>query len=334
VLGKPSGWVSYTYSLGAANGPFGFGVIDTWSVGRRDLEYRYYAVTGSDHMSGGSPPGALFLAASNHPVTGWAYLNSGNPILDSDDLESGDGTQLEAALFIDYNPFIDRFVIYPHSEGFTGPTGTEQVTGRIVTADFETWTPEGAAGAASYVVISGQGDHHGYATRVRNESNLILFHRCHGADGLLEGASQAVDKAGSQFLPLDNFKRPGAIQAVLDDPQSLLLGSHVPFKLGGRWWGIYNVRPSAAYSGGTRADSLYLAPLADDVWTITGPPVEIVALGGSGAIDQASINVPDVLVTEKAVYVYYSAIANDSPNWSQVIACARCRIRQDGSYET
>lgn len=330
VLAKPSGWVSYTYSRDAADGPFGCGCIDTWAVGRTDLAYRYYMVTGHDH-----PPsaheGGIFLAGSNDPESGWTYLNSGNPVIDAADLDSADGDELAAPMAIDYNPWIDKFVIYPHTRGYTGPTGTEQVTVRIITSDMATFTGEGADGAASSVVICGYGDHHGYAYPVRVRGELLLYHRQSGSQGMIEGASLAIDRAGSRFIPLPEYTRPSAIQAVLTNSQDMLLGSHQPFCVAGQWWGLFVVRSSADYASDTRADSIYIAPLADDAYTVTGPMIEVVARGSSGAGDEYSVDTPCVLVQSRAIYIYYcgqSATSNQ-----QRIFVARCRINPDGSYE-
>lgn len=329
ILGKPAGWVEYASSLNAADGPFGFGVIDTHAVGRTDLTYRYYGISSSDHMPN-SGAGGLYVAGSNNPAAGWTWLNSGSAVIDATDLQAGDGDQLEAAFFIDYNPHIDRFVVYPHTEGFSGPTGTEQVTGRIITNDFVTWTPEGVDGDTSYVVISGQGNHHGYGYGTRINGKLLLHHRVFGNGGFLEGASIAIDAAGSEFVPLYEYRRPGAIQVCLDDPEDVLIGAHQPFYFAGQWWGLFNVRTSAGQAAASRDESIYIAPLADDLNTITGPPVQVIAQGGTGAIDEATAHAPCVLIQNNALYIYYSAI--DSSN-TQVVAVARCRINTDGSYD-
>lgn len=332
VLGKPSGWESYTYTRNSANGPFGCGMIDTWAVGRTDLAYRYYMVTGLDHPAAATD-GRIYLAASNNPESGWAYLNSGNSVITAANLNSGgDGDELAAPLFIDYNPHIDRFVIYPHTRSYTGPTGTEQVTVRIITQDFATFTGEGADGGASSVVICGHADHHGYAYGTRIDGRLVLFHRISGIAGMLEGASIAIDQAGSRFVPLPEFTRPGSINPYLANPLDFFIGSHCPFMLAGQWWGVFMVRPAADDAASQRGEQLYIAPLAADCYTITGPPQLAVARGSSGAIDEIACHVPSVLVTDRAVYIYYSAENNTT--WDQVIAVAKCSINPDGSYAT
>ena len=117
---------------------------------------------------------------------------------------------------------------------------------------------------------------------------LYLDHRIMGIYGMLEGRSMAIDKAGSRFVPLPEFTRPGAIQAVLDDPEDFMIGAHASFMLAGQCWGVYSVRPSADSATATRHESLYIAPLhLDDRYTIIGPPQLCLAPGGSGALDEA-----------------------------------------------
>lgn len=330
VLGKPSGWTAYTYSRNAADGPFSCGVIDTHAVGRTDLAYRYYLVTGHDHPPG-SHDGGIFLAASNDPETGWAFLNSGSVVIDATDLNSGDdGDELAAPNFIDYNAAIDRFVIYPHTRGYTGPTGDEQVTVRIITQDMASWSGDGADGS---VVICGQGGHHGYAYGFRQGGRFYLDHRREGIDGFLESRSESQDADNKYYTPLPEFDRPGSIQCWLPNSQDFAVGAHQSFFLGGQCWGLFNVRPASDAAAGQRGEEIWIAPLdPDDRYTITGPGKKILARGGASAIDEIACHMPCVMVTDRAVYVYYCAERNTT--WQQVICVARCRIKPDGSYET
>jgi hypothetical protein len=236
-------------------------------------------------------------------------------------------------MFIDYNPHIDRFVIYPHTRDYAGPTGTEQATLRLVTNDFVTYEALGVGGSsASAIVVCGQGNHHGYAYGHRFQGNLLLQHRICGGFGYLEGASIALDDLGSVFLPLPDYTRPSAIQTIFDDPEDVQHGSQLIIMLGGRPWAIIMRRPSADEALQQRGDDIWIAPLADDYRTMTGKPVQIIARGGTGAIDEIAAHVPGALVTQNAVYIYYSAEANTT--WAQVIAVARCRIYKDGTYDT
>lgn len=329
-LGKPPGWVDYSHDIGRLDGPWIGGIVDTHYYGRKDLSHRYFRMPSSDHMP--SPGlGAIYLCGSNDLLR-WEWLNNGDPILTAADLPAANPfPQLEAVVQILYLPAIDKFVCYPH--GADAPTD-QQKTVRFVSDNMINWTAEGRSGdLTNATVISNIGQHHGYARMFWDAGLLYADHYLLGTEGFIQGRSVAVDAAASVWRPLNDFRFVCTGQPSLGDVSTqnhrLLIWS--TFELQGQPWGVCSVHKDLLSQAHTRDSTIYLAPLADDWFTIIGKPREILAKGAAGEFDDHGLINPITHMTRTHIYIWYGGFRDDP--WPMRQGVARCRMAPDGTYD-
>lgn len=330
VLGKPAGWVPYTYSIGACDGPWVGGIIDTHYYGKTGLSHRYYRMPSSDHMT--SPGnGAIYLCGSNNLLK-WEWLNDGDPVLTASNLPDN-FNQIEAVASILYLPQIDKFAIYPH--GQDAGDNLIQKTVRFTTEDFVTFTAAGQnESSASGIVIDGIGSHHGYLRNFWNDSTLFGISYVSGEGGTIEMMHQARDAGGSVWEPMTRFQRSPYAEPAMGEftaqQHRVIVWGH--FRLHGQLWGLLTVRKDDASQAHVRDETIYVAPMANDYWTIVGVPREVVTKGSAGAFDDHGIVTPCCIVTRTHVWIFYSGFRDDP--WPMRMGAARCLLRKDGTYDS